>query len=101
MITNIIKTPVGEFTRKSATRYLFAAVIEAAEKPEEGLRVVGNRKGDKDLGKALPYGDKTYIEPRVRYHIVWSRSAAGAQKNGEGYVWAKARVVGVYPVEAL
>ncbi len=100
MITNSIQTPVGTFTRKSKTAYLFAAVIEAAENPEQGLRLVGNRKGDPELSVAGKFGTSTYVEPRSRYHIVWSRSAAGAQKNGEGYIWQKARVVGVFPVEA-
>lgn len=97
--TNVATTPVGTFTRKSSTAYAFAAVIEAAENPEQGLRVVGNRKGDPGLTHTANYGDRSYSSPAVRYHLVWSRTAAGAQKSGEGYVWAKARVVGVFPVE--
>jgi hypothetical protein len=46
MTMNTINTPFGTFTRKSGTTYAFAAVVEAAQNPEEGLRVVGNRKGD-------------------------------------------------------
>jgi hypothetical protein len=101
MITNTITTPFGTFTRKSGTTYGFAAVVEAAENPEQGLRVVGNRKGDPalsstytdDAGRVWPG------EQRVRYHIVWSRTSAGAWKNAEGYVWAKTRCAGVFPVE--
>lgn len=100
MITNVINTPVGTFTRKSSNVYAFAAVVEAAEKPEEGLRVVGGRKGDAGLGMPYEWDGKTYTEPRVRYHIVWSRTEYGARKNGENYVWAKTRVIGVYPVQA-
>lgn len=98
MITNAINTPVGSFIRKSNTTYAFAAVVEAAENPEQGLRVVGNRKGDFTV--SCNYGERTYDEPRVRYHIVWSRTESGARKNGESYVWAKTRVIGVYPVES-
>ena len=99
MVTNIITTPFGTFTRKSNTAYAFAAVVEAAENPEQGLRVTGNRKGDPALSSTYESGGKTYPgEQRVRYHIVWSRTEAGARTNGESYVWAKARVVGVYPV---
>lgn len=101
MITNTIVTPFGTFTRKSNTTYAFAAVVEAAENPEKGLRVVGGRKGDPSLGETSQGWDgKMYTEPRVRYHIVWSRTEAGARKNGESYVWAKTRVIGVYAVDA-
>jgi len=100
-ITNVIETPVGRFTRKSDTAYAFAAVVEAAENPEQGLRVVGNRKGDivhrgtytRDNGSVV-----NYEEQRNRYVTVWSRTEAGARKNAEGYCWAKARIVGVFPV---
>ncbi len=104
MVNNVIETPVGTFTRKSNTTYGFAAVCEAAENPEQGLRVVGGRKGDPALAysETIHYedGSGSYVatEARVRYHIVWSRTAAGAQKNAESYVWAKTRVVGVFPV---
>jgi hypothetical protein len=99
MVNNVIETPVGTFTRKSNTTYGFAAVVEAAENPEQGLRVTGNRKGDPAPRRTDP-AYPGYEEQRVRYHIVWSRTAAGAQKNGESYVWAKTRVIGVYPVKA-
>jgi hypothetical protein len=100
MVKNVIDTPVGIFTRKSATRYGFAAVIEAAVNPEQGLRVTGNRKGDPALSSTYEHNGKTYPgEQRIRYHIVWSRTSAGAWKNGENYVWAKTRVVGVFPVQ--
>lgn len=98
MVINTIHTPVGTFTRKSATAYAFAAIAEAAKSPEKGLRVVGNRKGDPALSIAAndPNG---YPTERVRYHIVWSRTAAGARSNAESYVWQAARCVGVFPVE--
>jgi hypothetical protein len=99
MITNVIETPVGRFTRKSATLYTHAAVIEAAENPEGGLRVTGNRKGDPALSETYEYKGQTLPgTQRVRYHIVWSRSAYGARKNGENYIWQAARVVGVFDV---
>lgn len=100
MITNTIVTPVGTFTRKSQTAYAFAAVAEAAERPERGLRVVGNRKGDPALSGPETEGPWAgYAVNRVRYHIVWSRTEAGARKNAEGYVWQAARCVGVFAVE--
>jgi hypothetical protein len=98
MITNTIKTPFGTFTRKSKTAYSFAAVAEAATSPELGLRVVGNRAGDPGLTREA-YPGAGYKSPAVRYHIVWSRTAAGARKNAEGYCWAPARCVGVFNVE--
>jgi len=102
MITNTIFTPVGVFTRRSNTRYSFAAVVEAFENPEQGLRVVGNRKGEPALSSTYVDRDgKTWPgEQRTRYHIVWSRTEAGARKNGENYIWAKTRVLGVFPVSA-
>jgi hypothetical protein len=100
MVNNVIDTPVGTFTRKSRTTYAYAAVVEAADQPERGLRVVGTRKGDPALSvpETLSNG-VSYTTPRVRYHIVWSGSEAGARKNGEGYIWQAARVVGVFPVK--
>lgn len=92
MHTNTVVTSVGTFVRKSTTVYAFAAVAEAAVNPEQGLRVVGNRKGDPGLGSQW--------DARVRYHLVWSRTEAGARKNAESYIWAKTRVVGVFPVVA-
>ena len=86
---NTVVTPFGTFTRKSDTAYGFAAVVEAAVDPDHGLRVVGNRKGE--LVTKEGYSS-------TRYHVVWSRTAAGAHKNGENYVWAKTRVLGVFPV---
>jgi len=100
---NTIETPFGTFTRKSDTTYAFAAVAEAAVNPEQGLRVVGNRKGDFTVERSYTNSvgeTSTYDEPRVRYHIVWSRTAAGAQKNAESYVWQAARCAGVFPVIA-
>jgi hypothetical protein len=95
-MTNTIRTPFGTFTRKSGTAYAFAAVAEAATNPELGLPVVGNRKGD-GLARVRYAGSNPC--PAVRYHIVWSRTEAGARKNAEGYVWFPARCVGVFPVE--
>lgn len=95
MFKNIIHTPYGTFTRTSRTAYGFAALAEAVEQPERGLRVVGNRKGD----PALTDTNARYSTARVRYHIVWSRTEAGARKNAEGYVWQPARCVGVFAVE--
>jgi len=100
MVINTIRTPFGTFTRKSSTTYAFAAVAEAAKSPEKGLRVVGNRKGDPAL--SIPENDPHgYPTDRVRYHIVWSRTEAGARSNAESYVWEAARCVGVFPVEAI
>jgi hypothetical protein len=99
-LTNVINTPFGNFTRKSGTAYGFAAVAEAAVNPEAGLRVTGNRIGDPALSETYEYQGKTHPgTQRVRYHIVWSRTEAGARKNAEGYVWQAARCVGVYPVD--
>jgi hypothetical protein len=99
-ITNSIDTPFGTFTRKSDTAYAFAAVAEAAVNPEQGLRVTGNRKGDAALSDPdyLHQGRSYPGEQRVRYHIVWSRTEAGARKNAESYVWQAARCAGVFPV---
>jgi hypothetical protein len=58
---------------------------------------VGNRKGDDGLMREA-YPGAGFKSPAVRYHIVWSRTEAGARKNAEGYVWAPARCVGVFPV---
>lgn len=96
MITNRIETPFGTFSRKSKTAYSFAAVIEAAVDPGNGLRVVGSRKGD----PALSDGERYRATQRVRYLAVWSRSEANARKNGETYAWDLTRVLGVFPVEA-
>ena len=100
-ITNSITTPFGTFTRKSDMAYAYAALAEAATEPEKGLRVVGNRKGDAGLsGPPQEWGGRMYPgEQRVRYHIVWSRTGAGARKNAEGYVWQPARCVGVFAVD--
>jgi len=95
-ITNTVFTPVGVFTRKSSTAYAFAAVAEAFDQPELGLPVVGNRKGEPGLGRVRYEGSNPC--PAVRYHIVWSRTEAGARKNAENYVWFKARCIGVFPV---
>jgi hypothetical protein len=99
---NSIETPFGTFTRKSDTAYAFAAVAEAAVNPEAGLRLTGNKIGDVALSEPnYDYQGRSYRgQQRARYHIVWSRTEAGARKNAESYIWEAARCVGVFPVTA-
>jgi hypothetical protein len=94
-----VETPFGTFTRTTASAYKFAAVTEQRDDPEKGVIVAGTRKGDASLPARFSVVNPDYRIPCTRYHVVWSKTWAGAVNNAEGYPYDHVKLLGVYPVQ--